>query len=146
MYNTNRDRAHCCYGKYEFRTELGLLTGLLQLDFTNNTMSGTIPSELGRFSVLKDFQLGFNMFTGTIPQELVNIVNPSLKTLDLRNNTGLSGVLPEEFCIVKDPCFVDCGEPEGRLFSCSSLLCGCECSCNTANATVYNHTDSFGDK
>ena len=65
----------------------------LQLDLSDNNVSGEIPSEIGLLSSnLFQINLGANAFTGTIPPELGDL--SLLLMLDLHGN-ALSGELPD---------------------------------------------------
>jgi len=71
-------------------SELGLLTGLRELNFYNNSFSGTIPfSSSWQYLYLLD--LSENIFTGLIPTELWSL--PILRFLYLNDNQ-LNGTLP----------------------------------------------------
>ena len=48
------------------------------------TLTGTIPSEIGRLSNLIFIDLDFNQLTGTLPTQLYTLVN--MTQLDLNNN------------------------------------------------------------
>ena len=58
-----------------------------------NTLSGSIPAELGNLTNLTNLDLSTNSLSGGIPSELGNLTN--LTTLDLYNNP-LSGSIPSE--------------------------------------------------
>ena len=73
--------------------ELGQLTSLGFLELDDNTLSGTIPPELGQLTSLGFLNLSNNNLSGTIPPELGNI--PYLTALDLSGN-NLSGTIPPE--------------------------------------------------
>ncbi|CAJ1949552.1 unnamed protein product [Cylindrotheca closterium] len=51
-------------------TEIGMLTGLSYLDFTNNDIGGPLPSEIGLLSDLNDILLSHNSITGSVPSEI----------------------------------------------------------------------------
>ena len=71
--------------------ELGNLDGLEQLSIINNQLTGTIPAELGNLANLRGLNLNNNQLTGTIPTQLGNLAN--LRGLDLGNNQ-LMGTIP----------------------------------------------------
>ncbi|MCE2441541.1 MAG: leucine-rich repeat domain-containing protein [Candidatus Latescibacteria bacterium] len=79
--------------------ELGDLTNLKYLALNNNSLSGSIPAELGDLTNLRELYLHENNLTGPIPAELGNLTK--LETLDLRDNKenrngGLTGSIPAE--------------------------------------------------
>ena len=71
--------------------ELGNLDGLEQLSIINNRLTGSIPAELGNLANLRVLNLNNNQLTGTIPSQLGNLSN--LRGLDLGNNQ-LTGNIP----------------------------------------------------
>ncbi len=73
--------------------ELGRLSKLEWLDLYSNQLSGAIPSELGNLNNLEFLFLGDNRLSGTIPSELGNLNN--LTQLALWVNQ-LSGAIPSE--------------------------------------------------
>jgi Ran GTPase-activating protein (RanGAP) involved in mRNA processing and transport len=73
--------------------ELGNLTNLTYLNLSTNSLTGSIPAELGNLSKLITLYLGNNSLSGSIPAELGNLTN--LTRLYLYNNS-LSGSIPEE--------------------------------------------------
>ena len=66
---------------------------VVELDLSENELSGTIPSELGSLTNLEVLKLSKNQLSGTIPPELGNLTN--LAVLDLFENR-LSGTIPPE--------------------------------------------------
>ncbi|XP_073142876.1 receptor-like protein 2 [Henckelia pumila] len=62
------------------------------LKLGNNSLSGHIPTEIGRLKLLDILELSNNGFDGMIPDQLSNLVN--LEKLDLSGN-HLSGEIPE---------------------------------------------------
>ena len=73
--------------------EIGWLVHLTLLDLQNNAISGTIPAELGQLNNLRMLNLGRNKLSGNIPRELGHL--PNLSGLVLQYNT-LSGNIPIE--------------------------------------------------
>ena len=73
--------------------ELGDLTKVFDLYLNYNNLTGTIPKELGNLTNLFNLRLDHNQLTGTIPKELGNPTG--LGTLGLQNN-DLSGSIPSE--------------------------------------------------
>ncbi|TQD84270.1 hypothetical protein C1H46_030201 [Malus baccata] len=57
----------------------------------NNSLTGSIPSEIGRLKYMHVLDLGHNNFTGSIPEQISNLIN--LERLNLSYN-HLSGEIP----------------------------------------------------
>ena len=74
-------------------SELGALTNLKELSLAGNELRGAIPLELGNLTNLEWLFLGDNQLSGTIPSELSNLIN--LEWLNLWGNQ-LSGTIPSE--------------------------------------------------
>jgi len=73
--------------------ELGNLTNLRFLYLNNNSLSGSIPVELGNLTNSTYLYLNNNSLSGSIPAELGNLIN--LTNLRLSSNS-LSGSIPSE--------------------------------------------------
>ena len=73
--------------------ELGNLTQLEELFLNSNSLTGSIPPELGNLTQLEKLFLNGNSLTGSIPPELGNLAQ--LKVLFSTNNS-LSGPIPPE--------------------------------------------------
>jgi hypothetical protein len=58
-------------------------------------VSGTIPSEVGSCSMLKQFKVPSCKLSGTLPKEIGGLIHMQL--LDISFNRGLVGTLPLEF-------------------------------------------------
>ena len=71
--------------------ELGKLDGLEQMSIINNQLTGTIPAELGNLANLRGLSLNNNQLTGSIPSQLGKLAN--LRGLNLGNNQ-LTGTIP----------------------------------------------------
>ncbi|CAB9508207.1 Leucine-rich repeat-containing protein [Seminavis robusta] len=114
-------------------TELGVLSRLQELDLQGNQLlSGQIPSELGQLSSVGHLTFANNSFSGTVPYEL-SALQPILHTLTLEGNPLLSGTIPEAVCNFNGTCvgnaWDECDMIQGLSFDCTSLLCGCNCTC-----------------
>ena len=72
-------------------SELGELTNLRQLSLGKNDLSGAIPPQLGRLTYLKWLYLHENNLSGTVPSELGRLTD--LESLGLWDNE-LSGAIP----------------------------------------------------
>jgi hypothetical protein len=78
-------------------TELGLLTELASLSITNGTLTGPIPTQLGSIASLRRLWLYGNDLTGKIPSQLANLAN--LEVLEVQRNF-LTGSMPEPICAI----------------------------------------------
>ena len=72
-------------------TEIGNLTGLTTLDLSGNAITGSIPPQIGRMTSLTSLNLSNNLIEGVIPHT-IGILS-SLTTLNLSNNL-LEGAIP----------------------------------------------------
>ena len=77
----------------EIPAELGNLTNLTELWFYSNQLVGSIPSQLGNLTNLTRLDLADNQLRGSIPAELSHLTN--LTMLNLAEN-GLSDSIPSE--------------------------------------------------
>jgi Leucine-rich repeat (LRR) protein len=80
-------------------TELGLLGNLMGLNLSGNSLTGTIPTELRLLSNLTWLSLDNNSLTGSIPTELGLLSN--LTTLHLCCNS-LTGSIPTELGLLSN--------------------------------------------
>jgi len=112
--------------------EISLLSSLIVLNLEgNDELYGSLPTQLGQLSHLSWLQLSSNALSGTIPLELAALVPPTgvLTDLDLSNNAGMRGIVPEELCFL-----------DNLRFTCSDTLCGCDCPCG--ELSIYQNSDS----
>ncbi|MBC2899671.1 hypothetical protein CFC21_112494 [Triticum aestivum] len=72
--------------------EVGSLLHLKKINMSNNRLTGNIPSTLGQCVDLEYLQMQNNLFAGRIPQTFANLV--SIKHMDISGN-NLSGKVPE---------------------------------------------------
>ena len=63
--------------------EIGRLFKLTHLDLSNNSLSGDIPAELGWLSNLEEIRLSGNSLTGCIPVTLKDVTTNDLSSLNL---------------------------------------------------------------
>ncbi|CAB9499030.1 LRR receptor-like serine threonine-protein kinase [Seminavis robusta] len=119
-------------------TELGRLTQLHFLELQGNQLSGKVPSEFGGLSALGALNLASNSFSGSVPQG-VSALQETLHTFELHGNPLLDGTIPDAICSLNGTCtkfrskLDSCIGPQGLLFDCTDLLCGCGCSCKDSN-------------
>ena len=115
-------------------SELGAHTTIELFHVNDNQLTGAIPPEFGNMTALKELDLAGNSLTGTVPQELSFLMfDGALKVLNLTNNVGLSGTIPEELCALEedDPILGNAVD-----FDCGIDLCGCNCTCDDASYFV----------
>ena len=74
-------------------TEIGNLAFLEGIDLYSNRLTGTIPTEIGNATALERLDLLLNFLTGTIPTEIGYLT--SLERLDADDN-DLTGTIPTE--------------------------------------------------
>ncbi len=72
-------------------TQIGDLASLTSLNLDRNSLSGSIPAEIGDLASLTSLNLDRNSLSGSIPAEIGDLA--SLTSLDLASN-GLSGSIP----------------------------------------------------
>ncbi|XP_052199491.1 receptor-like protein 4 [Diospyros lotus] len=77
--------------KGQISDQIGLLSNLVSLNLSSNSLGGGLPSGLGQKSLIK-LDLSNNMFTGSIPDSLTS----SNLQLALLNDNLLEGRVPEE--------------------------------------------------
>ncbi|KAI2512116.1 hypothetical protein MHU86_2203 [Fragilaria crotonensis] len=123
-------------------SEIGLLTQLTYLDFSNNALTSTIPSEIGLLTELTLLSFYINSLTSTIPSEIGlltqltgldffnNVLNSTipraigrLQELQWMDFTGneLKGTIPSSLCslpTLASAIFIDCG-----TITCASGCC-----------------------
>ena len=76
-------------------TEIGLCTGLASLSMTNATLTGPIPAEIGNLVELRRLWLYNNQLSGNIPDALNNL--PNLEVVELHKN-NFNGPMPGGVC------------------------------------------------
>ena len=74
-------------------SEITMLKGLIGLNLSHNNLMGAIPTTIGEMESLESLDLSFNQFSGPIPHTLSNL--NSLGKLILSHN-NLSGHVPRE--------------------------------------------------
>ena len=116
-------------------TELGRLTLLQELLLFDSELSGPIPSELGLLTSMGWLGLRNCLLSGEIPSQL-SALNSSLYSLHMTGNPLLSGTLPKVLCSLNGTCFEGLlsvkpclAEEYGLAFDCTEKLCGCGCDC-----------------
>ncbi|CAN4095143.1 unnamed protein product [Withania somnifera] len=68
-------------------------SNLLRIDFSNNSLYGTLPTNIFNLSKLSCLDLGYNDFSGVVPPEIGFLKNLKYLLLD---HTRFSGFLPQE--------------------------------------------------
>ncbi|CAB9505249.1 LRR receptor-like serine threonine-protein kinase [Seminavis robusta] len=116
-------------------SELGTSSKLKIFHAESNLLTGQIPSEIGNITTLKEFSVGDNRLTGTVPRECGFLVTDgALTLLNLTNNDGLFGTIPDSVCsIYDDPSLINILE-----FDCG-ILCGCHCPCENVSALALQN-------
>lgn len=76
-------------------TEIGLMTTMATLSMTNATLVGTIPTEIGNLAGLRRLWLYNNKLNGTIPTQFNSL--DKLEVLELHHNE-FTGEMPEKVC------------------------------------------------
>lgn len=76
-------------------SELGRFTALEELSFDEASLTGPVPTELGYLTSLRSMSFKDQFLTGTVPTELVLLT--SAEKLDVSGNSGLCGPLPRQF-------------------------------------------------
>ena len=74
------------------------MTELTEFYFEQNYLTGTLPSELGKCSKLKELIAWTNWFTGSIPTEIGSLTD--LTYFDAESNY-LTGPIPTEFGLLR---------------------------------------------
>ena len=73
-------------------TSIGLLTNLMSIDVSKNTLTGPLPSEIGQLSKLENLVAFGNELTAAIPSEiggLTSVKNVVFSVNKFSNATGL---------------------------------------------------------
>jgi Leucine-rich repeat (LRR) protein len=81
----------------------GFMTNLEELDFSDNSLSGTIPSELLSLSKLRILDLGTNSITGKLPDF---DIMPTLNFISLQANK-LNGTIPKSMGLLASVTHLD---------------------------------------
>lgn len=77
--------------------EIGNLKHLTNLELDGNLLSGTIPPEITKLP-LYWLSLAANPLSGTIPPGIANLTDLSFLRLGPGQNTSLSGTMPSAIC------------------------------------------------
>jgi Leucine-rich repeat (LRR) protein len=115
-------------------TEIGTLTELASLSFSNCDLSGVIPTEIGKLTKMEQMWLFGNWFSGDIPTEIGLLAQ--LEILGLEDN-DISGVsMPDEVCDLDLVALsADCGG-DSYFMNCTCCTC-CEPPCPIVNLPLY---------
>lgn len=76
-------------------TEIGLLTELASVSMTNSTISGSLPSQMGNLLGLRRLWLYNNQLTGTIPASFDKLTE--LQVFEIQGNS-IGGAMPQGVC------------------------------------------------
>lgn len=79
--------------------EIGLFTSLINLTLVADNLTGHLPIEMSKLTVIKFINLSSNTFIGEFPGEVVATMS-ELESLDVYNN-NFTGKLPTEFAKLK---------------------------------------------
>ena len=79
-------------------SNIGRFASLKYFDISNNLFSGGIPEEIGRMRSLQNFSVGGNNFSGPLPHSVGDLT--SIQSLDFSRNS-LSGALPSTLTKLK---------------------------------------------
>lgn len=101
---------------------------LLRLELSDNTLTGTISTRIGRLRLLTDFRVRRNQLTGTMPLQLGSLVD--LRIMWLHMNL-LEGPVPENVCNNVGTGFLeflnaDCGPEENPTNPCACCTGCCD--------------------
>jgi Leucine rich repeat len=103
--------------------QLGTMRALTSLTLSGYGFSGTIPEELAKLTSLNSLVLTWNQLSGTLPTDLGSL--RSLGGLDVSENAGLTGTVPEQLCtLIHDNNLNLC--VTSTSINCS-VSCGCAC-------------------
>jgi len=111
-------------------TELGRLEKLAVLVLSSNHLSGTLPSEMGRLTNLQKFVVDDNPISGSLPTELGLLTQ--LEKIAF-TNTHLTGVIPSQLCHLRVAFNLSTLKPDCALehpyngLQCPSYECCNEC-------------------
>ena len=103
--------------------------------YTEFSLSGEIPTEIGNLTQLKSLQLPFNELNGEIPAEIGNLMQ--LISLGVRHNQ-LSGEIPSEIGTLDSLMFLDLS-----FNQLSGLIPQTLCSLNIWGNFFYLHDNNF---
>jgi hypothetical protein len=87
--------------------ELQNLGSLIALDLSNNAITGAVPYEAVSTNTTFTIQLNNNLLSGEFPFEEIRSRSPILGNLWIQENTDLTGMITEDYCIL-DSITLDC--------------------------------------
>eukprot|EP00978_Attheya_sp_CCMP212_P010881 scaffold26486_cov26-Attheya_sp.AAC.1 len=111
-------------------SDIGLLTNLEKLDFSNNQVSGTIPIQIGLLTNLESLFFNNNQLTGPIPTQIGLLTN--LEVLDFGFNQLITGMIPTQICSL----LTKCG---GKL----QTLDPCPMECSSMSPSISIHPSAL---
>lgn len=74
---------------------IGDIESMISLSLTDNSLTGTIPSELGQMTDSEALWLFGNQLTGTVPPQIGNLRRLSIFQVE---GNELTGIMPDEVC------------------------------------------------
>lgn len=99
------------------------LGALEYVDASHNALTGSIPDEIRKWKALEVANFSYNELSGPIPAASIFVLaSNESKAFDFQvvENSMLTGTLP----------WAVCGISTSTIgFTCSELLCGCDCGC-----------------
>lgn len=127
--------------------ELGFLSNLDSIDWSNNRLHGKIPTTLAVLTGLSTLNLRNNQLTGTVPSELAALRSATAIMLD---GNDLEGTIPSDVCAsfagsnTPPTLYVDCGGNNPKV-SCPPGICCTYCCYEGDCQCVYDGTPLEGD-
>jgi hypothetical protein len=103
-------------------SELGNLKALTSMTLSGYQFSGTIPTELAKLTLLDYLSLYRNELSGSIPTQLGRLTK--LGELDVRDNAGLTGTVPESLCAM-----INSNRELVVRVTCDVVTCSESCGC-----------------
>jgi Leucine-rich repeat (LRR) protein len=99
------------------------LSNLQELRLDNNSITGRLPTSLGKLASIRYLYLQYNAFSGPVPTSLSSL--SSLSELNLSHN-NLTGSLPGGICQISSLSVlnIDCRELQSSCWTTCTFDCG----------------------